>query len=215
MSGPRLHRLDASAGPAGLVLMLHGGQPDSHELVGERSTSWLRSRGMQRQVARRLHRRGVSLWLLRYTHRGWNAGAGTDPSPVPDARWALDQARSELGALPVVLLGHSMGARTAVAVADDALVTGVVALAPWFPPGEPVSTLGGKHLVAAHGRADRITSFAATAAFVRRAGSVAASAELLDMGGLGHYMLRGHRRWNDIAVTRSLRLVQERHSPPR
>jgi hypothetical protein len=29
------------------------------------------------------------------------------------------------------------------------------------------------------------------------------------MGGLGHYMLRGLRRWNDVAVTRSLKLVQE------
>ena len=85
----------------------------------------------------------------------------------------------------------------------------MVALAPWLPPDEPVRALEGKHLVAAHGRADRITSFKATEAFVRRAGSVAASTELVDMGGLGHYMLRGLRRWNDVAVTRSLKFVQE------
>ncbi len=150
------------------------------------------------------------MWLLRYTARGWNAGAGPEPSPVPDARWALDEVRRELGDLPVVLLGHSMGARTAVAVADDPSVAGVVALAPWLPAGEPVRPLAGKHLTAAHGQADRITSFAATQAFVRRAGSVAAEAELVDMGDLGHYMLRGHRRWNDVVVSRSLQVLRAR-----
>jgi alpha-beta hydrolase superfamily lysophospholipase len=189
--------------------MLHGGQANSHAPVDDRSASWRRSRLMQRQIAGRAHAHGVGLWLLRYVSRGWNAGAGPAPSPVPDARWALDEVRRELGPLPVVLLGHSMGARTAVAVADDELVTGVIALAPWLPPDEPVRALEGKHLVAAHGRADRITSFKATEAFVRRAGSVAASTELVDMGRLGHYMLRGLRRWNDVAVTRSLKFVQE------
>lgn len=209
MTAPALHRLDAPGRSTGLVLLLHGGQPDSLEPVGDRSTSWLRSRAMQRQIAGRLHAHGVGLWLLRYSHRGWNAASGLHPSPVPDAHWALDRVRREVGELPVVLLGHSMGARTAVAVADDDLVTGVVALAPWLPPDEPVRALEGKHLVAAHGRADRITSFRATEAFVRRAGSVAASTELVDMGRLGHYMLRGLRRWNDVAVTRSLKFVQE------
>jgi predicted esterase len=209
MTAPDLHRSDPPGPPAGLVLMLHGGQPDSHEPVGDRSTSFLRSRWMQGQISGRLHARGVGLWLLRYGRRGWNAGSGPEPSPVPDARWALDEVRRELGELPVVLLGHSMGARTAVAVADHDQVTGVVALAPWLPPGEPVAALEGKHFAAAHGRADRITSFTATGAFVRRAGSVASSAELVDMGPLGHYMLRGHRRWNDVAATRSLRFVQE------
>lgn len=207
MSGPDLHRLDPAGGVTGLVLMLHGGQPDSREPVGDRSTSFLRARWMQRRIARRMHAEGVGLWLLRYTHRGWNAGVAPEPSPVPDARWALGEVRGELGELPVVLLGHSMGARTAVAVADDPSVAGVVALAPWLPAGEPVRTLAGRHLVAAHGRADRITSFAATEAFVRRAAAVAAGAELVDMGHLGHYMLRGHRRWNHVAASRSLHVL--------
>jgi alpha-beta hydrolase superfamily lysophospholipase len=192
-----------------VVLMLHGGQADGHERVGAGSLSWQRSRLMQRQIAGRLRSGGASVWLLRYTHRGWNAGSGAVPSPVADARWALDQVRAGVGDLPVVLLGHSMGARTAVAVADDPLVTGVVALAPWLPGGEPVEALRDRRLAAAHGRADRITSYDATEAFVRRAATVARSAELEDMGDLGHYMLRGHRAWNDLAVSRCLTFLHE------
>lgn len=207
MPVPDLHRLDAPGPVSGLVLMLHGGQQDSQDPVGRGSASFLRSRWMQRRIARRLHGAGVSLWLLRYAHRGWNAGLGPEPSPVTDTRWALEVAVGELGGMPVVLLGHSMGGRTAVAVADHPAVAGVVALAPWLPPGEPTRTLAGKRLAAAHGRADRITSFAATRAFVHRAASVAAATEMVDMGGLGHYMLRGQGRWDDVAADRSLRLL--------
>lgn len=209
MTAPEIHRLDAGPNPSGVVLMLHGGQESSHLPVDERSASWRRSHWMQRQMAARAHEARVSLWLLRYRRRGWNAGTASLPSPVPDARWALDQVRREHGSLPVVLLGHSMGARTAVAVADDPLVTGVVALAPWFPPGEPVTALSGRRLAAAHGRADKITSYRATEEFVRRAACVAVSADLHDMGRIGHYMLRRHRAWNHFALTRSLALVRE------
>jgi alpha-beta hydrolase superfamily lysophospholipase len=116
----------------------------------------------------------------------------------------LETARRELAEVPVVLLGHSMGARTAAAVADDPAVTGVVALAPWLPVNEPVSALAGKHLAAAHGSRDKITSPRRTEEFVRRAADVAASAEFHDMGPVGHYMLRGIPRWNAFAIDRAL-----------
>ena len=103
---------------------------------------------MQRALAPGLRRRRAADWLLSYRLRGWNGGAG----PVDDARWALEQVRRELGDLPVVLLGHSMGARTAIHVADDDSVVGVVGLAPWWPADEPVEALRGKHLVGAHGQ---------------------------------------------------------------
>jgi dienelactone hydrolase len=184
--------------------MLHGGKADGLDEVDESSASWRRSRWMMDQVHERLNRAGADVWLLRHAVRGWNARTAVPPSPVPDARWALDEVRRELGDLPVVLLGHSMGGRTAVAVADDPSVVGVVALAPWLPPAEPTAALAGKRLSVAHGRSDRITSWRQSRAFCRAAEGTAASVELVDMGRVGHYLLRRIPMWNSFAVSRSL-----------
>jgi pimeloyl-ACP methyl ester carboxylesterase len=207
MASPSLTRRDPGRRPDGLVLMLHGGAADGLTEVDHRSASWRRSRWMMDQISGRLLEAGVSVWLLRYAVRGWNSAVSSPPSPVPDARWALGQVRSTYGGVPVVLLGHSMGGRTAVAVADDPSVTGVVALAPWLPSDEPNATLRGKDLVAAHGRRDKITSARATREFVRRAERVAASAQFEDMGPAGHYMFRRRSAWNDVAAAWSLALL--------
>lgn len=207
MPAPELTRRDTARVPEGLILMLHGGRADGLTPVDQKSASWRRSSWMMDQIGGRANRAGISVWLLRYQVRGWNARVATPPSPVPDARWALDEVRRELGQLPVVLLGHSMGARTAVAVADDPSVLGVVAVAPWLPKGEPVEPLTGRHLVAAHGPRDRITRYKDTKYYVERAREVAASATLTTMEGLGHYMLKGRGRWNDFAAESSLRLL--------
>jgi predicted esterase len=200
---PSLTRLDASGPPRAVILMLHGGKPRSTDVVENRSASWARSAWMARSIAGRAHDAGTSVWLLRYRERGWNGGRDR----TADARWALDEVRAAHGGVPVVLLGHSMGARVAVHVADDDSVTGVVALAPWWSDADPVRTLARRSLVAAHGRRDRITSFAHTRRFVERARAVAAQAELVDMGLLGHYMLGRPDRWNDVAIESSLRLL--------
>jgi len=183
--------------------MLHGGKERGHEGVDGRSLSWRRTAVMQRDIARTAQEAGVGTWLLRFAHRGWNGGADR----VADARSALDRVRAELGDLPVCLLGHSMGGRTAVHVADDSSVRGVVALAPWLPPGEGVEALRGKVLFAAHGSRDRITSPEASRDYVRRAATVARVAEFRDMGPLGHYLLRGRREWNRVALELSLRVL--------
>jgi alpha-beta hydrolase superfamily lysophospholipase len=199
---PSLTRLDAPATARGLVLMLHGGKANSTVPVDGRSASWARLAAMQRAITPAAHAAGVSTWLLRYRERGWNAGA-----PVVDARWALAQVRREVGDLPVVLLGHSMGGRTAVHVADDPAVAGVVALAPWWSAADPVRTLAGKHVRAAHGRTDKITSYRMTEAYVARAATVAASASLSDMGRVGHYLLRRVGAWNGFALDSALDLL--------
>ena len=198
---------DVAVDPAGVVLLLHGGKPRGHDAVGARSASWRRMSCLQRAITPRAHAVGVTTWLLRYRERGWN---GTGTSATEDARWALEQVRRELGEVPVVLLGHSMGARTAVHVADGPGVAGVVGLAPWWDRTDPVDTLAGRHLRAAHGRSDKITSSRMTQDYVRLAGAVATSVDFADMGRVGHYMLRHADAWNDLAAGASLDLLDRR-----
>ncbi|KRF17746.1 hypothetical protein ASG90_05200 [Nocardioides sp. Soil797] len=190
-----------------VILLLHGGKQHSLTPVDWRSTSWHRSHAMQKAITPRVREAGITTSLLRYRHRGWNDV--DSPSPIPDARWALDEIRRICGDVPVVLLGHSMGARTAIHVADDPSVVGVVALAPWFAKEDPTAPLAGRHLAAAHGARDRITSPRATAHYVRRAADVAATTELRDMGPVGHYLLRHVQAWNDFAAARSMAMLEK------
>jgi alpha-beta hydrolase superfamily lysophospholipase len=196
---PIMTVLDRAARPAGVVLVLHGGKESSQSAVTTRSLAWQRAAALGRVLARRLHDDRVAVRLLRYRSVGWN-GEGTDK--VADAHWALDGIGDSLGELPVVLVGHSMGGRTACRAADHSLVQGVIALAPWLPPGEPVAALADRELHAAHGRTDRITRAGDTRAYVARAAHVATATSFTDMGDRGHYMLGGIRAWNAFTIGR-------------
>lgn len=199
---PLLTRLDV-AHPRAVVLLLHGGKESSRRPVDARSASWARMAALQRDVTPALHEAGAATWLLRYRTRGWDGGA----DKVADARGALDRVRDELGDVPVLVLGHSMGARTAVHVADHTAVRGVVALAPWWPAGEPVRAALGTPVRAAHGRRDRITSYAASRAWVERLRAAGGDATLRSMGWAGHYLLSRRRAWNAFATEQLLALL--------
>ncbi len=207
MPVPGLHRTDPDQPPRGLVLMLHGGAKAGLNEVGPRSASYRRTSAMRAVLEPRVLDAGLSLWMLRFAVRGWNAGQAAEPSPVPDVRWALDRAAADFPDTPVVLLGHSMGARAAVHAADHPAVAGVVALAPWLEPSDPVDTLTGRHLVAGHGSRDKITSARMTRAYVDRARRVAASARFVDLGRLGHYMLHRPADWNRFALRGALEVL--------
>jgi alpha-beta hydrolase superfamily lysophospholipase len=202
-ASPDLTAHDRVSSPVAVVLVLHGGKDRSVAPVTGRSLSWQRAAVLGRTLGRALHDDGVAIRLLRYRTVGWNGdGAG----PVADARWALDRIAEELD-VPVALVGHSMGGRTASRVADHRLVRGVVALAPWLPPADPVVALTGKELHAAHGRRDRITRASDTRAYVERAARVAAATSYTDMGDRGHYLLSGIHAWNGFALDRVRHLV--------
>jgi alpha-beta hydrolase superfamily lysophospholipase len=199
---PTLTAHDSVITPRAVVLVLHGGKDRSRAEVTGRSLSWQRAAAVGRTLARRLHDDDVAVRLLRYRTVGWN-GDGADR--IADARWALEEVATH--DVPVALVGHSMGGRTACHVADHPLVRGVVALAPWLPPGEPVEALADKELHAAHGRRDRITRAGDTRAYVERASEVASAVSFTDMGDRGHYLLSGIHAWNAVALDRVRRVL--------
>lgn len=195
----------------GLVLMLHGGAEYGQRPVDHRSLALRRTRAMFDSISPSFVEQGYAVALLRFVVKGWNASPGGQPAPVRDARLALADLRTDFPGVPTLMLGHSMGARTAVWAADEPDVVGVVGLAPWFPADEPVGALAGKQVVAVHGSRDRITSPKASRIFIERAGAVAEEARYVDMPNRGHYMLAGARDWNAAAVRESLGVLSRVH----
>ncbi len=214
MPGPRLDRYSTPDSPRAIVLLLHGGQQHNVQPVENKHASWWRMALMARSLRRFGRQQDISVSLLQYAQRGWNSE--TDPAPVRDARWALDQLTSEHPGVPVVLVGHSMGGRTACRAADHPAVTGVVGLAPWLPPGEPNRTIAGRHLRVLHGTADRWTSSAASKAYVERSRGLATSVSWLPLEGAGHFMLRRSSTWRrfvEDSVTQILTATSHEEAP--
>ena len=178
-----------------VALVLHGGREHGYRPVHALRLAYLRMVPIAKAIARASARRGVATWLLRDLVQGWNA---PDLSPVADARWALDRIRRRHPGVPVVLVGHSMGGRVALRVADDEAVTAVCALAPWTPPGEPVDQLAGRLVLIAHGDADRITDPRESYAYAQRAKAVTDRVIRYDVHGEGHAMLRRAQDWNRL-----------------
>jgi predicted NAD/FAD-binding protein/dienelactone hydrolase len=152
-------------------------------------------------IARMLHREGadhgVAVWTVRYRFRGWN---GTEASPVADVRRALGEVRRRHGSVPVVLVGHSLGGRTALRVADDESVRAVIALAPWLPASEPVTPIRQRRVLIVHGDADRVTDPRGSLDYQRRAVADGTEASLIKIPGAGHAMLHEPSRWHGLVT---------------
>lgn len=183
----------------GVVLVLHGGREVSRQPVARNSSARLRMLPFVWDIGRRVRHRGVAIWQVHYRYRGWN---GTEASPVADTRWALAEARQRYGDVPVVLLGHSMGGRVAVHVADDPNVTDLVLLAPWLPAGETVAAVAGRRVLLLHGDQDRTTSLTASEAWAARAARAGADLEVHRIAGGEHTMLRHAGAWQSMAARR-------------
>lgn len=187
-----------------VVLVLHGGAERGTGRVPPWKPAYLRMVPIARALHRAGRRHGVEVRLVRNRRYGWNSPA---EDPVEDARWALERLRADHPGLPVVLVGHSMGARVALRVADDPAVRGVCALAPWTPRGEPVGAVAGRSVLIVHGIRDRMTSPAESHAFAQRAEGVAARVARFEIAGEGHAMLRRSSVWTRLTIAFTLDLL--------
>lgn len=179
-----------------VVLVLHGGKADSFAPSRPWHLSSVRMRPFTAKLARQGRLRGVAVTQLRYGVRGWN---GETMSPVADAAWALQELAEHFGPVPIILLGHSMGARAAAHLAQQEQVSAVVALAPWWPDQDGLWFRRGQKLLVLHGVADGWTDPNESARQVLVAREHGVQARWLPMKG-GHFMLRFPGRWHREAV---------------
>lgn len=186
-----LHR--SAASPEAAVLVLHGGRADGLDAPPPWNLPSARMRPYLRTLARATEGRNVVVGAVRYRYRGWNGPRG---DAARDAERALEELHLLAGPVPVVLVGHSMGGRAALRVAGDDLVTGVVGLAPWCPPGEPVEHLRQRSLVLLHGDRDRMTDPRGSWELAVRAREAGARSCHLTVAGGDHAMLRRAGLWH-------------------
>lgn len=179
-----------------MVVVAHGGQEVSTAPTTAIQPAVLRMIPVAATIGRALRDRGVVVRRPGFQVRGWN---GAQASPVDDLNGVLDEIRSEFGPVPVVLVGHSMGARAALRAAGHPSVAAVAGLAPWLPLGEPIYQLVGRSILLAHGTADVVTSSAETWAYAERARALSPVAEIEVRGG-EHAMLRRAPLWHCVAA---------------
>ena len=192
MPDPALPRLEpvgrlAARGPA-VVLVLHGGRATSRESGARRRLTYWRMLPFARDLAGA----GLPVFVLRYRFRGWNAPVR---DALRDAQWALDELDRRYPGTPVVLVGHSMGGRAALAAAGAPNVSAVCALAPWLDGSDPVQQLAGRAVLIAHGDRERWTDPAASYAYAVRAKAVTSRVVRFTVPGAGHLMIARGRDW--------------------
>lgn len=194
----------STAAVTAVALVLHGGRERSTEPVGPGQLAVRRMQPFARALARAGGEQGLAVWSLQYRFRGWN---GDDRSPVADATWALDQVQERHGDVPVVLVGHSMGGRTAVWVAGHPRVVGLAALAPWLPLGEPSEQVAGRAVLVAHGRLDTTTSPHGSLEWARRAATVTDRIWRVEVRWERHGMLWRARFWHTFTTRYALAIL--------
>ncbi|MYS79011.1 alpha/beta hydrolase [Embleya scabrispora] len=177
-----------------VVLVLPGGRARSRQPASTRNLAYRRMVPIARGIHRATRAEGAATWLLRYRVRGWNE---PDRDPVQDAWWALDGIRARYPRAEVTLVGHSMGGRTALRVAEHESVRTVCALAPWIEDDEPYAHLAGRDVVIVHGTADHTTSPKSSHRYALAAREVSERVcrfELPD----GHAMMRRAPTWTEL-----------------
>ena len=200
-------------GVDGVVLVLHGGRARSTAATSPTQLAVARMLPFGPAVTRVAGETGlrVAVARLRYRVRGWN---GRRRDPVVDASWALEVLREQFGDAPVVLLGHSMGGRTALALADAPGVVGVVGLAPWVESGDVVGRVAGRRVDVLHGTADRMTDPRASTAWTESAERRGATTSYTAVEGAGHTMLGRAAWWHRTAAEAAVEQIRAAlHTP--
>ncbi|WP_245791787.1 alpha/beta fold hydrolase [Actinacidiphila rubida] len=186
-----------AARPEAAVLMLHGGGEHGMRRPSRLNGPSWRMRPFVRALDRAAGSRALLIAEARYRHRGWN---GERADAARDAEAAVAELAERTGGVPTVLVGHSMGGRAALRAAGAKTVAGVVALAPWCPPGEPVGQLAGRNLVFVHAAGDRITSPRESLAMAGRARAAGALVCRYELAGGDHAMLREASVWHSLTA---------------
>jgi pimeloyl-ACP methyl ester carboxylesterase len=179
-----------------VVVVAHGGQSVSTEATTAYQLAVLRMIPLVAAIRHAVRGHTVMVRRARFEVRGWN---DADASPVRDLTRLLDDLRDEFGPVPVVLVGHSMGARAALRAAGHPSVTAAAGLAPWLPPGEPVDQLAGRRVLLAHGTADAVTRPADTWVYAERARALT-SVTAIEVRTGEHTMLWRAPLWHGLAA---------------
>jgi alpha-beta hydrolase superfamily lysophospholipase len=180
----RLVPVHTPADPEGVVLVLHGGASRGEgAAVSPAQLSVLRMVPVARRVARAGSGR-LAVHRLLNSHRGWDGRT----TPVMDVERALAELRRTTGALPVALVGHSLGGRAALLAGDQPPVRSIVALNPWVHPTDRVD-LTGRQVLVVHGSEDRVAPPDRSAAVAERLARTARVGYVSIPGGR-HAMLR-------------------------
>lgn len=183
------------AAPTAVVLVLHGGSADNAAGTRWRDPAVLRLMPVARVIARTVPT--ASVHRLRFSVRGWNNDGS---AALRDARWALGRLSGQYPGVPIVLVGHSMGARVALHAGGDPGVAGAVLMAPWAPSSDPAAQLAGKSVVILQGGRDRVVPEATTRPWKARAEMAGAriTRTLLPWG--EHTMLLRFWVWHRLAA---------------
>ncbi|GAA2017916.1 alpha/beta fold hydrolase [Nakamurella flavida] len=186
-----------------VVLLLHGGGEGS----GSIRTGWwypavLRMHPLDWAIARHLPHAAVV--QLRFAVTTWNDGR----DPVRDLRWALGRIHVRAPGLPVVLVGHSMGARAALFGLADPAVRGAVLLSPWISEDDPAEGTDDQLIVAIQADTDSVAPPPQAFPWLSKAERRGARIHRTTLARTDHSMIRRAGTWHRLtadAVDRVLR----------
>lgn len=178
-----------------VVLLLHGGG----EGTGSVPAGWwypavLRMHPLDWAIARHLPHAAVV--QLRFALTTWNEGR----DPVRDLRWALGRIAVRAPDLPVVLVGHSMGARVALSGLADPSVRGAVLLSPWIEEDDPADGVQGQLIVAIQADTDTVAPPARAFPWLSKAERRGARIHRITLAHTDHSMIRRAGTWHRLTA---------------